>query len=435
MLKSRVFAMVISGLLGGCVTLGPPSGASTSGTIDSGTSGITSGAAKVQLSGIVSVPNLISNNANNLVGNNANALISNNANSLVGNNANAFTGYFPAFRGVQALEQSPLAGMKVAAFSDALRQVSDVATTDDKGRYALSVPTGTLLIEATRGKIREMAIVQAGGASATGNLDAGSTFAAVAVKGSGAAYSKFSKDDVASLATAISGALTDAALNALVGAESDIKSALEGLKSGNSSVKSAVDKLLAATTGGSSGSGSGSSGGSTGTSGTGGTGGSGSGSTTKVKSTISVGDWPVLAGYKKSEGGTSFLRAAQDSPDAPFPKLIHTGPNIKKGDVVRVKMRVTAAEEQSPSTYPSYVKFLNGTTVVAKIGMHLGTPAGSPAGYPSCESKAATVLTCGSTTADFMTFEFTAAEDVSSIEFGGETKRYTADLTAIEINP
>ncbi|MBM3274547.1 MAG: hypothetical protein FJZ00_05315, partial [Candidatus Sericytochromatia bacterium] len=300
---------------------------------------------------------------------------------------------------------------------------------------SLSVPTGTLLIEAIKGKIRELAIVQASGGSATANLDAGSTFAAVAVKTSGAAYSKFSKDDVAALASAVAGALDDAALNALVGAESDLKSSLDAMKSGNSTVKSAVDKLLAATSGASSGSGSGSTSGSTGTSGTGTSAGSGSGTTTKVKSTISVGDWPVLASYKKSEGGTTFLRAAQESADRPFPKLIHTGPNIKKGDAVRVKMRVTAAEEQTPSTFPSYLKFLNGTTVVAKIGMHLGTPAGSPAGYPSCESKAATVLACGSTTADFMTFEFTASEDVSSIEFGGETRRYTADLGAIEVNP
>lgn len=455
--KSRLFLLVsLSGTLGGCAGFSLPgvlnssgSGASLNPNASYGTD--VSTVTRVRIEGTVTVPSLIANNAgalnsdslnpssliahnaNALVGNNANALIANNANALVGNNANALgmpAGIGPAFR-VAAVAAQPVEKMFVAAFNEKLAPVSQLALTDSSGKFSLEIPQGVVLIEAVRGQARQLGLAYSDARQVS--IDLATTLVSAQIQATGK-FASYGKADVDKLVAEIGKSATDADANALLGDDAALKNAF----SSHATARTLFEQILSgkANPGGSS-SGGNQNGGNQGSGS-----GSGDGTPTRTHSTIAVSTWPAIApsggNYVKQDQdgfGLRWLEINRAEGNATLAFVTHNSPNIKKGDSVRFNLKVMASSQPSePGKYPAYLKFIRGDgTVAAKIGLyHTASPAGES--VPPCNDSANSG-SCVSGGGVFVPFTVTAPDDVSKLEFGGEARSYTAQLTDIEINP
>lgn len=386
---------------------------------------------KVVIDGRLLVPqHLISNHANALVGNNANALVGNNANALVGNNANAFR--------VQALDQKPWEGAQVRSVNENGQEISDqFVSTDKDGRFRLKSKKGVVFLEATAGKLKELAIVHATSPTNETKIDSATSLVASQLKASGTRLSAFAREELAALENLVASQVDNKAAESLIKDEGDQRSNFDRLALSDPSLKFLFDKILAGvpkstgSTGGASGSG-GSVSASTGaalpmnkTAPT----------TSRVASKITPASWPTVGRQIKFRPGGSdsfdVLEAARQEGSPVF--VAHNSPNIKAGDTVSFNLVATSASQTDERELaPAYVKFydLAGSVLaVAKVYMSRG-----PDSLLACKSKSESTLSCRSLEGEYGQFKFTLDKDVGKIEFGGETSIFTALLTEIDIN-
>jgi hypothetical protein len=407
MLRSRLDLLVLSGLLGGCVSAGGVSGL-FGGTVQQGAPLPEAGAAaQIAMTGQVLVPSPVAD----LISNNANALIGNNANALIGNNVAALR--------ILGLDARGVAQMRVAAFAENNkdRRVSDIVTTDADGRFRLKVPAGVVLLEATYQRVRLLGLATAQeGVAAT--VDAATTLATAQLLQAGGRLADHAQD-VDTLARELAGKVDGNAASALYEPEDALRTHFARLAAGDAKLTELAAKLAASPSGQAASATPTPSGTATPTPATG-------GATARTKSSVTVSSWPVADSFKLTSESPPALEAKTGRVH------LHNAPAIKKGDKVRFSL-LAVDDAFELGKFPAYLRFKHLGGAETKVGINVIGPSDSASDpYKACpETASKSCLAVGGVR---QYFEITLDQEVTALEFGGENGAYTARLTAIEVN-
>jgi hypothetical protein len=138
---------------------------------------------------------------------------------------------------------------------------------------------------------------------------------------------------------------------------------------------------------------------------------------------ISVGSWPIAAGFKVSPGDP--FDYVKSSPGTV--PLTHNAPSIKSGDVVRFTIIIEGSGSGSDGN--AYVRLVgSGSAEVARLAV--STKSGST--LPACGSGYNSASCKADGKDAWVTFKITAGADIASLEFGADG---AAQLTQIDVNP